>query len=246
MDTITQIGSDAVAFFVAEIYNGKNKPKTDHRLAVVTFKTDKSKSESEIEEGGKKSANPDYDPNYKKPDARCISVPALRITVGPQVLQDALQQAFEDLQDAVIRKLVVEALDQNKNLISIHETQINFEAVALFAATNAAGGKLTKDGIEEWFDESLADTLTLKLANAMKLSDTPNQQESAKLASAVTQYKGVIISLAAPRAGMSKTVATQLKTVLELCENKDTRMYKALHAKVTTHLTEKEPELMGL
>jgi hypothetical protein len=157
-----------------------------------------------------------------------------------------LQEAFEDLQDAVIRKLVVEALDQNKNLISVHESQINFEAVALFAAANAAGGKLTKDGIEEWFDETLADVLTLTLANVMKLSNTPSQAESAKLAAGVTQYKSVIIGLAAPRAGMSKTVAGQLKKVLELCENKDSRMYKALTAKVTAHLVEKEPELMGL
>lgn len=233
-------------FNIVSLYNGKNKPREGYRLAVVSFKTDKSKSEKEIDVDGKKQTNPDYDPNYKKPDARCVDIPSLKLDCTPQVLKDAIQQAFEDLQDSIVRKLVVAELDAGKNVINIHDNDVNFEAVSLFAAANAAGGKLTKDGIEEWFDADLADTLTLALANAMKLPDTPSQVESAKLASAVTGYKNVFLTLAAPKAGMSKNVAGQMKSVIDLCENKEGRMFKALSVKIANHLTEKEPELIGL
>lgn len=248
---MNQIGE--AGFNVVAIYNGKNSPRQDYRLSVVTFKADKTKSSKLLNEvdingdfTGKKVENPDFDPLYKKPDARCVDVPAFKIQASPQILQDALQQAFEDLQDQVIRRLIVEAIEEGKNAISIHDDQVNCEAIAAFAAATAAGGKITKDGIEDWFDTEMANELTLAVANAMKLPDTPDAAQNKRLADMVTNYKGVFMTLAAPRAGMSKTIANQCKKALELCENKDSRMFKALDAKVRAQLEEKEPQLLGL
>lgn len=224
-------------FHTVEIYNGKNKPHADHRLCVTTFKSQSKFTDKD---------SPEFDPNYKRPDARCVSIPAVKITATPVLLQDALQQAFEDMQDAVIRDIIVAAIEEDKKLIQIHDDQVSFEAVAKFAAENAASGKLTKDGIEGWFDEELADVLTLKLANTMKLPDNATPEQNKKLADAVTSYKTVFLTLAAPKAGISPKIAKQLKSVVELCENKENRMFKVLHGKITAHLEQKEPELIGL
>lgn len=229
-------------FHMAEIYNGKNKPHDGHRLCVTAFKSQAKFTAKEIDG----EANPDYDPNYKKPDARCVSIPVLKITATPSLLQDALQQAFEDMQDSVIRSIIVDAIESKKELIQIHDDQISFEAVAKFAAENAASGKLTKDGIEGWFDDSLADPLTLALANKMQIPDNATPEQNKKIADAVTSYKSVFLSLAAPKAGLSPKIAQQLKTVVELCEDKENRMFKALHSKITAHLEQKDPQLIGL
>src|SRR4051812_9248082 len=137
-----QAGYDVV------VYNGKQQPKQGQRLAVFTFKTEKSKSEKEID--GK--PNPEYDPSYKRPDARCVSVPKLTISVTPQILQDALLSALEDLQDAVMRSFVVAELTQGKSVITLLDLQISFEAIAEYAKEQAAGGKINKELIELWFN----------------------------------------------------------------------------------------------
>jgi hypothetical protein len=219
------------------IYNGKNKPKDGHRLSVITFKTPGAKVDPK---------SPDYDPNYKRPEARCISVPKLEMSCTPQILKDALQQALEDLQDAKIRQLVVAELEQGKNVITILDVQIGFEALAEFAALEAANGKLNKDAIDEWFEADVANQLTLALANAMKLPDNPAPEQEKTLAAAVTMYKDVFKTLAAPKAGLSPAIAKQMKKALEHAENKESRVFKALQAKVVQHLEAKDPELVGL
>lgn len=229
--------SDKTDFYTVELYTGKNKPGTNERLSITTFKAQGKFTDKE---------SPEYDPNYKKPDARCVSIPQLSIKVIPELLQEAIQMAFEDIQDALVRKIIVDALEEGKNVISIHKDQVNFEAVAKFAADNAASGKLTKDGIETWFDDELADPLTLKLANAMQIPNDATKEQQQKLANAVTSYKGVFLSLAAPKAGLSPKIAAQLKKVLEVCENKETRMFKTLAGKVEAHLEQKDPQLVGL
>lgn len=213
------------------VYNGKQKAKDGHRLCVVTFKTPSDKKD---------------DPTYKRPDARCISVPKLEISVTPQILKDALQQGLEDLQDAKIRSIVVAALEEGKNVITILDAQINYESLAEFAALEAANGKLNKDAIEEWFESDVASSLTLALAGAMKLPDNPEPAQEKKLADAVTVYKSVFKTLAAPKAGLSPKIALQIQKALDHAENKESRVYKAISSKVKMHLEQKDPELVGL
>jgi hypothetical protein len=213
------------------VYNGKNKPLTDQRLCVISFKTPSDKKD---------------DPTYKRPDARCVSVPKLSINVTPQILGDAFQQAIEDMQDAVIRKIVVAALEEGKNVITVMDSQINFEAIAEWAKLEAANGKLNKELIADWFDESLGDKLTLALATAMNVGEKPTAEQEKKIADAVTNYRTVFQTLSAPKAGMSPKIAVQMQKALGLVENKEDRIYKALSAKLAAQLEQKDPELVGL
>lgn len=215
------------------VYNGKQRPEQGERLCVIAFKTPSDKKD---------------DPSYKRPDARCVSVPKLSISVTPQILQDALLSALEDLQDSVIRKIVVDALDEGKNVITVHDSQISFEAIADYAKEQAAGGKINKELIEDWFDASIADRLTVALAAAMKYEPEKGAlpEVEKKLADAVTGYKKVFMQFSAPRAGVSQKVANQVKKALDLAENKEDRVYKALALKVAAALEQQDPQLIGL
>lgn len=227
------------------VYNGKQQPKdSSHRLAVFTFKTDKSKSEKELD--GKQNAS--YDPAYKRPDARCVSVPKLDISVTPQILKDALLAALEDLQDAVIRVIVVAALEEGKNVITVMDAQLNFEAIAEYAKAQAAGGKINKELIEGWFDEDLADQLTLALATALKIPDgaVPTAEQEKKIADAVTGYRDVFKMFSAPKAGISPRIAQQMQKAMDRATNKEHRVYKALALKLAAHADAKDPQLLGL
>ncbi len=213
------------------IYNGKNKPFNGQRLSVITFKTPNDKKD---------------DPGYKRPEARCVSVPRLELSITPQILKDAMQECLEDLQDACIRKIVVDAIGEGKNVITIMDAQISFESLAEFAKLEAANGKLNKELINDWFDEDLGDELTLALANAMKLPNPPSADEERKLAAAVTSYKTLFAAMAAPKAGLSPKIAQQMQRALAHSKNKEHRVFKALDAKVRNNLEQKDPELVGL
>ena len=213
------------------IYNGKNRPEEGCRLSVITFKTPSDKKD---------------DPEYKRPDARCVSVPKLTLSCTPQIVGEALLQALEDLQDAVIRSIVVAAISEGKNVINVHDDQISYEAIAEYAKQQAAGGKINKDLIEQWFDESLADKLTLALADAMKVGDKPTPEQEKKIADAVTMYKDVFKQFSAPKAGVSPRIAKQMQKALEHAENKEDRVYKALALKLAAHAEQQDPNLIGL
>ncbi len=235
-------------FHTVEIYTGKNKPSDDtQRLCVITFKTEKKKATKEFtDESGKKIANPDYDPNYKKPEARCVSIPKLKIHVTPSEISDAMQTAFEDLQDALIRKLIIEKLEKNETILNFHNDQIGFTAIAAYAAEVAASGKLTKEAIHDWFDNDVADALTLAIANVMKMGDKPKPEEEKRLAEAVTLYRTTFGSFAAPKAGLSKGTALQMQKALNVCSEKESRVFRVIDQKIKDALEEKDPVLMGL
>ena len=80
----------------------------------------------------------------------------------------------------------------------------------------------------------------------MKLPDNPAPEQEKQLAGAVTMYKDVFKTLAAPKAGLSPKIARQMLKALEQAENKENRIYKALLSKVQQHLEAKDPELVGL
>jgi hypothetical protein len=80
----------------------------------------------------------------------------------------------------------------------------------------------------------------------MQLPNDATAEQQKKLADAVTSYKAVFLSLAAPKAGLSPKIAVQLKSVVDLCENKDSRMFKVLQGKIVAHLEMKDPVLVGL
>lgn len=227
METIIEAKLHAVG-----IYTDKSAPAvTTDRISVVSWKMPK-----------------DAPTDYKKPVARFVSIPKMQITVQPNVIAKAMQAAFEDLQDEVIRNIIENALDaglQNNDgslkAINVSDDQISLTACAAYFDSKAVSGKLSKKLLEEWFDSDLASQLEIALIAALKMPDTPSAEQQAKLDAAVAQHKTLIVSLASPRASMNEKLAKQLQRAVKLAEESKTKA--SLDAKLLAFLQPKEVTL---
>lgn len=168
-----------------------SKPREGMRLAKCSYKTPKN--------GGPKK------------DSKCVSVPFFKID-GDQVvrIQSHINNWIEGIQDNLIRDRIEEGA------VLITASDISFDKIAEFLEADARGDRLTSDAVKVWFDESLADTLTVALADKFKISDSPSDAETKKLTQAITVYRDKFASMAGGRTQFSAEVATKLRKVLEL------------------------------
>lgn len=213
-------------FHVFQVLTDSVKPAEGHRLSTVMYKTPKDKKN---------------DASYVRPTNMCISVPRIKVSVTPACLQDALQAAFEELQDSVLRSIYEKAREDGKKVVTVADAAIDFQACAEFAAANAVNGKLSKETLMKWFDENLAENLTVALANALKLPDEPSEAEAAKLDAAVKQHKLLIVDLASPRANMPEHIAKSLLKAVDLAE--DDKVKASLKNKLDVFIKPKEVTL---
>ena len=200
-----------------------------HRLCVLDFKTPSDKKD---------------DREYKKPASRCVSVPIISLEVVPEILKDALQDAFADMQDALIRTKFMAALESSKDgnpSVTILDSDISPAAVASYAAEKAISGKLSGEKIGAWFDAALADPLMLALANAMQYSDEVTPEQQAKLDAAIKQHRTYLAKLAGP-AQLPPTLTKQLLQAVKLAD--DDKIKRQLQSKLETFLAPKEESIM--
>lgn len=211
-------------------YTGDNKPKEGHRLSIITFKTPQKEKGNAA---------------YKKPDNLCVSIPQLQVKSVPDSLSSAWQACFEDLQDACIRSLLVnedgEVIPSKKFIL---DAEIDFAACAAYAATSAVSGKLTKEVIGKWFDANLEEKLTVALANAMHMPDTPSAEETQKLDAILRQHRDALSACAATIPNLPPKTAKSLAAAVALAE--DDRIKQSLAAKLHKLANPKSVEFFGL
>lgn len=211
-------------------YNSASSKALDgQRLSLILFKTPKDKKD---------------DKSYTKPENRCVSIPILSITCVPAILASALQDAFFELQDAVIKSKIITADDAGTKKLVILDSEIDFESCAAYAAENAISGKLTKDVVENWFDANMVEKLTVAIANAMGLGDTQSADEIARLDASVEQHKKLFASCAATRPAINTKIAKSLLKALELSE--EDKVQLALRAKLHKLANPSDPAFFGL
>lgn len=219
MNTLTDVSNFPVRFFT-------DSCKADneyHRLVVIRWKERKDTTTGKT---------------IPAKAARCVSIPRIPIMVEPAPLTLALQDAFEELQKKAITEIIEEAIANNDASPYISASDITPEAVASYFSRIATSGRLSNEAIKSWFDASLSDTLTLAIANALKVSDTPTQMEADKINAHVNEYRSAIVALASPRASLPIKVATQLKSVIAKATPDE--MTAKLNAKLDAFLTPKE------
>lgn len=220
------------------LFTDSSKPSstasTPHRLCKITFK-----EMPEKDADGNIVKNADGTKKVKHKHAnRCVSIPCINVMIQPDSIKEALQDKFNDLQDAVIKEFVIAALDAGLQdssgklkPIVISDEQISLEACAKFhAASNT--GKLSKDVLNEWFTSDLADNLMVKLAAAMKLPAEPTAAQLAALEAGTAEYKAMFAGLAAPKATLPIALAKQLNAALKLAT--DSRIKVTLADKLQT------------
>lgn len=152
----------------------------------------------------------------KKPTV-AVMLPLVSLSVVPECLASAVTSAIEEMQDAAVRSHVAAALEADSSLpvgqIKIPEGLGTPQGLAMFAAAQAASGRLSKEGLEVWFDGMLQDKL-LDLVLTRMDPTTENKEEVA--VKQVLKAREAIISLASPRTSLSKLVAIQLQKAVAL------------------------------
>lgn len=209
-----------------EILTDNSKALDGQRLSRITFKTPTDKKD---------------DASYKRPVARCVSVPVVTLMIQPDCIAAALQAAYEELQDAVIRDIIVNDLqygpagsDGKLRAISIHDDQISYEAIAAYSARVSVSGKLSKEVLNNWFDSDLKDQLTLALAAVLQLPDEPSAPEQQRLNAAVDQHRNMISALASPKSSLPENICKQLKKAVSLAE--DSKVKSSIINKLETFM----------
>ena len=146
-----------------------------------------------------------------------VQVPQARLgEVKPVVLADALNDALLELQDGLLRKLIEDGK------IAIKWSDVDFEAIAAYAASVSQSKKLSKAVIASWFDASIADKLLVALHAAFGLPQDLNDVQARKLMLAVDQHKQEFLKLAAPSPAIAvKTATSLMRAVSKLVEDDD-------------------------
>ncbi len=152
--------------------------------------------------------------------AKGVEVPALdvaavivRINEEPQ-LQSMVTGLLENFQT----KLIQASIANGVSTIYQHDISIDALLVA-FELEGLSEGRISKDKIAAWFDTSISEALTVKLADKLGISNTPTEQETAKLASLLDVYRGNFGKLAAREVMLEDSDKSKLQAVLAFADD---------------------------
>jgi hypothetical protein len=130
---------------------GESKPATGQRLAKIGYK----QTEAMTKRG------------ETAPPSVCASVPQVYVSdirANIDRLLPYIGTMIEVAQDGIIRSLYESA---GHSLISVDDADISVSACVSYLAAEAAGDRLKKEVIEQWFDSEVAKNLTVFLAEKL-------------------------------------------------------------------------------
>lgn len=185
--------------------SGVTKPFNGQRLITVTYKTVTDKSSPLC--------------NIKR-DSKAVSVPVIldhEIKSNIDALIPHIRGMIEGVQKSIVREL----LDAGSNVLSIAYEDINIASCIEYLESSDESGRLTKESVGNWFDSSIADMLTVALAEKLGVSDTPTTAESDKVLAIIAAFKRDISALAGGKTNYPATTAKQLKKALDLAPDGD-------------------------
>lgn len=189
---------------VVKYESGKTKAFEGQRLAVITYKTVKDKN------------NALY--NVKR-ENKAVSLPLISddsVSSNLVALLPHVKAMLYKAQDAIIR----EKLDSG-NVISIATEEVSLESIVEYLDNSNESGRLTKESVASWFDESIADNLMLALAEKLGVSEVPTDAESKQIESIVTGFKDKISALAGGKTSYEPKMCESLKKCLSLAPSED-------------------------
>lgn len=147
-----------------------------------------------------------------KPGSVFVDHPQTKVSVQPEILAQALQAKFEDLQDMLIRDLVTSRFDwkQKKHTkITISTDEISVAKVAEFAAATGLG-RLSKEAIEAWFN-----TIALLPVAEMIAAKRGCEPTDEAAVEGAASFKAHFLSLASTKVAIKRKTAEAL---LKVCD----------------------------
>lgn len=206
---------DTAAHNVVAYVSGKTKAFTGQRLATVSYKTIKDK---------------DHPLCGVKRESKAVSLPVVSdesVIENLTLLLPHVKNVIYKAQDSIIR----EYLDTNPNASFITNESVSMVAVLDYLDNSNESGRLTKESVASWFDETIADTLMVTLADKMGVSETPTQEQSKQIEAIVAGFKDKVSSLAGGKTSYEPKLCESIKKCLALAPADD-----VLSARFTTRL----------
>lgn len=181
-------------------YTGKEKPFTGQRLAKFSWKTVTDKS------------SPMY--NIKR-DSKCVSLP---VVTGDDISNNlvVLIPHFTSFLHVVQDKMIREMLESGNSVSTVTTESISISAITEWLDSNDDSGRLTKESVCKWFDDSISESLTVVLADKLGVSDVPSNEESDKIIAVVNAFRSKISSLAGGKTVFEPKICTSVINALEL------------------------------
>lgn len=119
------------------------------------------------------------------------------------------------VQDDIIRERIA------GKAVHVTNAEISVESCCNWLEEVENGGRMTKVGLQSWFDATLVESLTVRLADKMGISDTPTAAEVSKVDALVAEYKDKISALAGGKTSYSPKLAKSLIAAVELVPSDD-------------------------
>lgn len=175
-----------------------SKAFTGQRLAKVTYKTVTDKT-SEL--------------YGVKRESKCVSLPLIPtadVISNIAALAPAVVEYLHSVQDKIVR----ERVDAGASHITMDEVSI--ASCIEWLDSNSESGRLTKETVAKWFDETVAEPLAVVLMDKLGISATPTDAESNKILAVVEAFKGKVASLAGGKTSYEPKVCKSILNALEL------------------------------
>lgn len=214
----------------------------DNRHNVVPFVSGKSVAfkDQRLAKVGYKSTTK----NKAKFPSICVSIPPVSdnmVTENVEKLIPYIRMMIEETQDKVIRGLYE---GKGGNLSSISDEEIGVDACIGYLEMETTGGRLTKEAVTDWFEENLADTLTVVLAEKLGFTgDTLTEGQTKEIGKYLAGYREVIGSLSGGKTFLQPAQIQGVRKAIGYVDPEDD-IAKKLTARLNN--MEKKPELAEL
>ena len=204
---------------------GESKPASGQRLAKIGYK----QTEAMTKRG------------ETAPPSVCVSVPHVdpaQITANIDRLLPYIGTMIENAQDGIVRSLYESA---GHTLISVDDADISVSACISYLAAEAAGDRLKRETIEQWFDSEVSENLFVFLAEKLGFDElTP---ENTKVVDKhVGIYRALISSLAGGKTILETKQINGCKKAISLSASNDRIAQRLLDRLVAMEAPKKKVE----
>jgi len=148
----------------------------------------------------------------------CVSVPPVSLKDEELILlKEYVEQMVMDTQDKIVKGMYESRTRDGLKLDRISDEDISLNSVIGYLSAVSTGGRLTKDGIVNWFDNSgVADVITVLLVDKLGFPDVLNGEQNGVIEKHLDSYKSVFMSLSAPSVSLEEKQVNGLVKIMDM------------------------------
>ena len=125
------------------------------------------------------------------------------------------REYLEGVQVAILKELV----EATPNKVFVTPEEIGISAIVSYLETSNEGSRLTKESIGKWFDDVVAETLTVALADRLGVSDVPTKEQTARIEKIISAFKDTTCKLAGTKTSYNEQEKEQMLKLLAMVKH---------------------------